>query len=108
MFSKEIFTAALHISSPWLIRSVNLDPDQKRLDVEIDFERDSEFTIEGEFETFSGKAYDTKLQVWQHLNFFEYKCYLNTQVSRIKSPDGQTHSVKTPWEDKMNGFTILD
>jgi len=106
-YSKDLFTAALHISAPWFISSINFDPEIKRLDVEVSFDRGSEFTITGDFGSYTGTAYDTREKSWRHLNFFEHECYINARVPRIKTPEGKVRLVKTPWEGKMNGFTLL-
>ncbi len=33
----ELFQQALHIDSPWLIKTIDFDVDKKRLDIHIDF-----------------------------------------------------------------------
>ena len=40
----ELFQQALHIDSPWLIKSIDFDADKKRLDIYIDFKRGSTFS----------------------------------------------------------------
>jgi hypothetical protein len=34
---------ALHISSPWFIKSIDFNADKKRLDIHVDFKRGSTF-----------------------------------------------------------------
>ena len=101
----QLFEQALHINSPWLIKSIDFSTDKKRLDIHIDFNRGSTFK-----DTETGKAYkayDTVKKTWQHLNFFEYECHLHTRVPRIKRDDGKVRLVQTPWEGKVAGFTLL-
>jgi transposase len=105
----ELFQQALHIDSPWLIKSIDFDADKKRLDIYIDFKRGSTFS---DPDTSTGiakqyKAYDTIQKTWQHLNFFEYECHLHTRVPRIKRDDGKVRLISTPWQGKVSGFTLL-
>ncbi|MCP4913505.1 MAG: ISL3 family transposase [Oligoflexia bacterium] len=107
MDKENLFEAALSIEKPWFIKNVEFDPEKKRLDVHIDFERGSTFTcadpaVEGEF-----KAYDTVNKVWRHLNFFEHECYLNCRTPRIKISENEIRLVSPPWEGKSKGFTLL-
>jgi len=105
----ELFQQALHINAPWLIKSIDFDAEKKRLDIHIDFEAGSTFSDPSG----SGdgakmyKAYDTVKKTWQHLNFFEYECYLHARVPRIKRDDGKVRLISTPWEGKVSGFTLL-
>jgi hypothetical protein len=39
----ELFEQALHISSPWFIKSIDFNADKKRLDIHVDFKRGSTF-----------------------------------------------------------------
>lgn len=104
-----IFALALGISSPWEISSINLDTSKRELNLEINFQRGSLFsyTDEETGEINSYKAYDTKQKTWRHMNFFEYRCYIHAKVPRVKLPNGKVKLVKTPWEGKVHGFTLL-
>lgn len=39
----ELFQQALHINTPWLIKSIDFNADKKRLDIYIDFKKGSTF-----------------------------------------------------------------
>jgi transposase len=105
----ELFQQALHIDSPWLIKSIDFDADKKRLDIYIDFKRGSTFSYPDISTGIAKqyKAYDTIQKTWQHLNFFEYECHLHTRVPRIKRDDGKVRLISTPWQGKVSGFTLL-
>ncbi len=101
----DLFQQALHITSPWFIKSIDFSADKKRLDIHIDFKRGSTFN---DVDTGKAcKAYDTVQKTWQHLNFFEYECHLHTRVPRIKRDDGKVRLIQPPWEGKVAGFTLL-
>jgi transposase len=105
---EQLFSAALGIVDPWYIKSVNFNSDQKKLDIEVDFKRGSEFkddSVNCDSKTY--KAYDTIKKTWRHLNFFEHECYLHCRTPRIKTDEGTTKLIMPPWSGIMNGFTLL-
>ena len=107
MDTKDLFTIALHIEEPFYIKSIEFNPEQKRLDIKIDFKSGSIFHYKaGRYDEY-GKAYDTKEKRWRHLNFFEYKCYLTARVPRIKLSDGSVKRLRMSWEGLNSGFTML-
>ena len=87
MNSTEIFSIALGLNRPWFVSNVEfveVNSNKKELHIYLDFERGFRFnTNTGE----SVAAYDTENKRWQHLNFFEHRCYLYARVPRIKNKD---------------------
>jgi len=107
---RTLFEQALHIQSPWYVKELQFNEQEKRLDIVIDFQRGGLFTYvdDSNGREFAGlKAYDTKEKSWRHLNFFEHECYLHAKVPRVKLPDGKVRFIKTPWEGLSNGFSLL-
>lgn len=43
--SKEIFEAALGVGSPWFVADMDFDEDERKLTIQIDFERGSRFEL---------------------------------------------------------------
>lgn len=107
MNSAMIFSLALGIDRPWVITNiefVEVGSKEKELHIDIDFERGYRFkTSTGECVT----AYDTENRRWQHLNFFQHRCYLHARVPRIKHKDGKINIVEVPWSRPGSGFTLL-
>jgi transposase len=108
MDSKAIFGIALGINKPWYIKEVKLlakqDSHTKQMHIEIDFQRGSKFTDK------TGKecsVYDTSERIWQHLNFFEYPCYIHARVPRIKDKEGNVKTIEVPWARSNSGFTLM-
>src|SRR5690554_3456491 len=89
MNSTDIFRIALGLSSPWYVERVEfLDSTSekgKELHLHLNFERGYKFSDSSGLST---TAYDTVDRVWQHLNFFQHRCYLHARVPRIKSGHG--------------------
>lgn len=108
MNSTEIFGIALGLSSPWYVEKVELLPGEltgeKELHLYLNFERGYKFQdSSGSLTT----AYDTVDRSWQHLNFFQHRCYLHARVARIQGKDGSIHQVTVPWARDQSGFTLL-
>jgi hypothetical protein len=51
----ELFQQALHINTPWLIKSIDFNAEEKRLDIQIDFKRGSTFSRSIPTYLYSGK-----------------------------------------------------
>lgn len=109
MLSQQLLEQALHIESPWFIKSIEFNSENKRLDIYIDFNKGSIFHYESETDKINGdfKAYDTKLKEWRHLNFFEYECYIHARVPRVKINEKIVRIIRPPWSGISNGFTLL-
>ncbi len=106
---QQLFEQALAIESPWFIDEVTFDQSAKRLDISIDFKRGSKFscqTVEGDVKE-NLPVHDTVRKTWRHLNFFEHECYLTARVPRVRLESNKVKLVKTPWEGKCPGFTLL-
>jgi len=106
--SSQIFSLALGLQGPWFVEKVNLKPEansiNSELHIHINFRKGHEFISE---DGIKGKGYDTEEKVWQHLNFFQHKCFLHARVPRIKQEDGKIRQVSVPWARSNSGFTLL-
>lgn len=102
----DLFQIALGLTPPWQVSASEFDPEQKRLDILIDFPRGSTFTCpecgQGEI-----KAYDTEKKTWRHLNFFQHEAYLTARVPRIRCGKCGLRLVDLPWARSGSGFTLL-
>lgn len=102
--SKEIFSIALGLEEPWMIKEVLFDKAKFQLDIHLEFRRGYKFKME------DGKeytAFDTVERSWQHLNFFQHRCYLHAKVPRVKQANGKIKTHPVPWARKGSGFTLL-
>jgi len=106
MRDTELFQLALGLTSPWQVVSCEFDLDKRRLDVEIDFPRGSEFACPS-----CGRegchAYDTERREWRHLNFFQHEAYLAARVPRVNCGDCGIKTLEVPWARSGSGFTLL-
>ncbi len=103
MNSNQIFEMALGLDRPWFVAKINMiksvEGIQGQIDIYLDFEKGFKFP--------GGKTHDTVERTWQHLNFFQHKCYLHARVPRVKTTEGKTETVKVPWARSGSGFTLL-
>ena len=101
----ELFQLALGISLPWFVKSLELDPVAKRLDIHLDFQKGSKFTCP-ECGAEGQKVHDTATKTWRHLNFFQYEAYLTARVPRVHCDSCGVHLVPVPWAREGSGFTL--
>lgn len=106
MKDTDLFQLALSLMPPWMVRGCSFDVSEKRLDIQIDFERGGTFSCPACGRAECG-AYDTEERTWRHLNFFEHVTYLHAWVPRVKCPDCGIKTVPVPWARTGSGFTLL-
>jgi transposase len=106
MQDTDLFQMALGLFPPWLVERCKFDPEEKRLDIYIDFSRGGEFACP-ECGRQGCKAHDTLNKVWRHLNFFEHVTYLHVRTPRVECPDCGVKLVPVPWAREGSGFTLL-
>ena len=102
--SAEIFALALGLSKPWEIEKITFNKTTSRLDIYLKFTRGTKFKVKDGLEY---TAHDTVTRQWEHLNFFQHKCYLHAKVPRVKQGDGKIETQEVPWARKGSGFTLL-
>ncbi len=100
-----LFEKALGLESPWKITKVELNIEQGKITIRIDFDEGSLFKCSrcGR----EAKAYDTKEKVWRHLNFFQYECYLVVRVPRTDCKKDGILQVEVPWARQGSDWTAL-
>ena len=102
--SEQIFTIALGLEEPWYIEKIVFDKKVLQLDIYLRFTRGFKFKMD---DGQSYTAHDTVERTWQHLDFFQYKCYLHAKVPRVKQADGKIKTYPVPWARQGSGFTLL-
>lgn len=107
MNSSQLFEIALGLTTPWYIERIDFTQtasQQRRLDIHLRFKKGSRFK---DSKGNDCPVYDSIEREWQHLNFFEHRCYLHARVPRVKTSDGATEQVHVPWARPQSGFTLL-
>ena len=106
MRDTDLFQMALGLTPPWQVLSSDFDPQQKRLDIQIDFPRGSTFSCP-KCKQDKVKAYDSETKTWRHLNFFQHETYLTARVPRVQCDQCGLRVVDVPWARPGSGFTLL-
>ena len=101
-----LFANALGLTAPWHVARVNFAPQQKQLDIYLDFARGSRFACP-QCGT-DAPAYDTSDETWRHLDFFQHAAYLHARVPRVECGRGcGVAKISVPWARSGSGFTLL-
>ena len=102
----ELIQTALMLAPPWNVVECQLDINQNRLDIHLDFTRGSRFFCPdcGQAEC---AVHDTVPKSWRHLNFFQHETYMYARVPRIKCSKCGVRVVGVPWAREGSGFTLL-
>lgn len=106
METRDLFALALGVTEPWYVAKIDLWPEQRQLDIVIDFRRGGSFPCP-ECGQVGCKAYDSEDKRWRHLNFFQYATMLEARVPRIDCPRCGKRQVEVPWARSGSGFTLL-
>jgi transposase len=98
----QLFETALGIKAPWYVQGVDFGTE---LTIAVDFVAGSRFAYTG----VPGEhpVHDTVIKRLRHLNFFQFDCYLEVRVPRVRLPDGSVRLVEPDWMGKLDGFTLL-
>ena len=100
----KVFEAALGITDPWLVASVDFDEAAKVLTVLIDFKSGSRFVISGHEGVHP--VHDTITKSYRHMNFFQHECHLQVRTPRVKLPNGSVRLVEPDFAGRLSGFTL--
>jgi len=104
----KMFGAALGLSAPWGVISVEFDQVLGKLEIGLDFLRGSRFacSIEGCSES-ACPVHDTTEKRWRHLDLVEHQAFLVARVPRVDCATHGVHLVAVPWARPGSGFTLL-
>ncbi|HZP97415.1 MAG TPA: helix-turn-helix domain-containing protein [Candidatus Limnocylindria bacterium] len=103
---RQLFEKALGLTPPWRVTRSEFDPQGKRLDLFLDFERGARFRCphcgaEG------CPVHDAEDKEWRHLNFRQYPMYRHARVPRIRGERDGVRQVALPWARPGPAFTHL-
>jgi transposase len=101
----KVFEAALGITDPWFVASVNFDETVKVLTVLIDFRPGSRFAVSGREGVHP--VHDTVTKSYRHMNFFQHECVLQVRTPRVTLPNGSVRLVEPDFAGRLSGFTLL-
>lgn len=101
-----LFTSALGLQAPWVVRDVRLDTARRRIDFDVECKQ-SLLTCPA-CGAASQKVHDRLPRSWRHLDFFQYEAWLHAEIPRVGcAACGKTTQIGVPWAREGSGFTVL-
>jgi len=105
MRDKDLYGTILGIIVPWKVSAVDLQPDQRKVEVRVGWSAASKPPCPT-----CGRPsprYDTRERRWRHLDTCQYKTILVAAVPRVECSEHGVVQIDVPWAEKGSGFTAL-
>jgi transposase len=102
---KDLYATILGVTSPWLVREVEVRAALEEVEVFIKHDGGTELVCPecGE----AGKRYDARQRSWRHLDTCQYRTILTADVPRVKCKEHGVRQVKVPWAEEKSRFTAM-
>lgn len=101
-----LFTSALGLQAPWVVREVRLDTAKHRIDFDVECKQ-ARLACPA-CGAAGQKVHDRLQRSWRHLDFFQYEAWLHADVPRVGcTACGKTTQLGVPWAREGSGFTLL-
>ena len=99
-----LFTSALGLQPPWVVKQVRLDKDKRRIDFEISYQ--DARPVCPLCSAARQTVHDRLRRSWRHLDFFQFEAWLHCDVPRVACAScGKTTQLGVPWARAGSGFT---
>jgi transposase len=89
----EAISSILEVDIPWVLTKIDIQPKNKVIDVFIDYLKGSRFGCVQCEELCS--VHDSDFRRIRHLDLFEFQCYLNIRMPRIKCKKHGVNTIKS-------------
>jgi len=106
MDTNPLFTAALGLIPPWCVVRSDFRPDERLLELQVDFKAGSRFACPD----CRGKdcpVHDTVEKRWRHMDFFQHQAFIVARVPRVQCSQCGVRQITVPWARAGSGFTLL-
>lgn len=97
MEDKEFFDRALQLEAPWYVRSVKLDLQEKKVELEIGVQKGWRWK-DGQGR--AAQVHGWEEREWRHLNTMQCETTIRAPVPRLKRADGTTEVAVVPWAER--------
>ena len=105
MRDKELYAQILGITSPWIVREVELALPAGEVIVHLDL--DSSFKLTCPICGEACPGYDTRSRRWRHLDTCQYRTVIAADVPRVECSEHGVHQISVPWAEPGGRFTAL-
>lgn len=103
MDDKEFFDKALGLAEPWFVRSVRLDLQEEKVELEIESRKGWRWLDS------SGQAaqvHGWEEREWRHRDMMDFETRIKARVPRLKRADGSTQVAEVPWAERYARWTL--
>jgi len=102
---KDLYATILGVTSPWLVREVEVRAGSAEVEVFIEHDGTVELLCPecGE----PGKRHDSRRRSWRHLDTCQYRTILTADVPRVRCWKHGVRQVKVPWAEERSRFTAM-
>jgi transposase len=102
---EELLTDILELGDGWVIKDMKVDRKVKEIDIFIEYTNSTGYFPETK-ELFNIYDYGSSRRI-RHLDLFEYKCYLNARIPRVKNGKLGVRNIVLKWADERVSFSYL-
>lgn len=103
--STAFYQAILELSSPWVVRSVELRKKAKEVEVALEAVHEGELPCP-ECGVMS-PVHDRRRRQWRHLDTCQHQTILSARIPRVRCAKHGVHQVAVPWAEPGSRFTAL-
>ena len=99
------YSSLLQLQSPWGVEEVTFQQESEQIKVKITYSSNAGECPECKTVC---PVYDRRSErSWRHLNTMQYETYLRCRIPRVRCEQCGVRSLKIPWSESHNGFTLL-
>jgi transposase len=102
---EELLIDILELGDGWVIKDMKLDRKVKEIDIFIEYTSSKGYYPETK-ELLHIYDYGSSRRM-RHLDLFEYKCYLNARIPRVKNGKLGIRNIALKWADERVSFSYL-
>lgn len=96
----------LNLVDPWIIRDVELDADNLRLNISVSTKKGAKLSCPKCGKPCSKEDHRQE-RTWRHLDTMQFETLITCRLPRIKCLEHGILSVDAPWADEYSRFTML-
>ena len=105
MHDKELYATILGVTSPWVVREVEVRAESTEVEVFIEHDGTQELLCPECVAT--GKRHDSRRRSWRHLDTCQYRTILTGDVPRVRCPAHGVRQIRVPWAEEKSRFTAM-
>lgn len=102
---EEVLLEILELGEGWIVKDVKIDKIIKEIDIFIEYTNSTGYFPETK-ELLNIYDYG-RIRRIRHLDLFEYKCYLNARIPRVKHGKLGVRNIVLSWADERVSFSYL-